>query len=65
MTRSRAFNRFNRATAKRRRRLLRALVPSLSVESESFGVAESTSQAKALRQKARQEEIFLDFLSLG
>ncbi len=59
MTRSRAFNRFNRFVAKRRRTTLRTAVPSLS---EDFSrLSEDSLHVKELRKQAWQDENLLDF----
>ncbi len=59
MTRSRAFNRFHRFTAKRRRKALRA---SLPIEEKEFAKASTPiDNSQKLRQQAWERALFLDF----
>ncbi len=60
MKRSRAFNRFNRFTAKRRRNDLRSDVPCMSEEFTK--ASRPIDQSQELREKALQKEAFSDFL---
>ncbi len=59
MTRSRAFNRFNRLNAKRRRRSLLAAIPELRDGSHN---SETIDCYSALRTKAFYKDGLLDFL---
>ncbi len=62
MKRSRAFNRFNRFTAKRRRNALRSDIPCMSEEFSK--VSEPIDQSQGLREKALQKEALSDFLDV-
>ncbi len=60
MARSRAFNRFNRFTAKRRRKALRSEV--LSVRDEIGKGDELIDHSQELRQQEFQREALMDFI---
>ena len=62
MSRSRSINRFNRLTAKRRRRALRAEVPSHGDTSTRIKVI---NHSFALRDQALKKEVFLDLIEPG
>ncbi|WP_320677066.1 hypothetical protein [Prochlorococcus sp. MIT 1300] len=59
MTRSRAFNRFHRFTAKRRRKALRAALP---IQETEYGkAASSIDNSEKLRRRAWERALVLDF----
>ena len=59
MQRSRALNRFKRFTAKRKRRSLRAEVPSLSENAPR--IIKPLNHVDQLREKAIEKELLMDF----
>ncbi len=60
MTRSRAFNRFHRFTAKKRRLSLRAAVPNLQDGIRAGN--EAVNQRKELHQRAWQKDLMLELI---
>ena len=60
MSRSRSLNRFNRFTAKSRRRVLRADLPDLREHSQIS--SQPFDHADQLRQQALDKEVFVDLL---
>ncbi len=58
MTRSRAENRSNRFTAKRKRRSLRAVLPALQADSMT---QKTIDHSQRMREKACEEEAIMDF----
>ncbi len=63
MSRSRALNRFNRVTAKKRRRSLRADVPSLNQEFRSL--SSSFDHSLDLLKDAQQKEALFDLMEVN
>ena len=63
MTRSRALNRFNRFTAKRRRRSLRSEVPSM--RDNANRIIKPINHADNLKDQAVEKEASLDLLEPG
>ena len=61
MTRSRAFNRFHRFSAKKRRRSLRAAVPNLQDVARSGN--EAVNHSEELRQRAWQKDLMLELIA--
>ena len=60
MTRSRAFNRFHRFTAKKRRLSLRAAVPNLQDDVPSGN--EAVNHREELNQRAWQKDLMLELI---
>tara|TARA_Y100001968_G_scaffold328358_1_gene375359 strand:+ start:1073 stop:1276 length:204 start_codon:yes stop_codon:yes gene_type:complete len=60
MSRSRALNRFNRFTAKKRRRALRSEVPSL--RGEEFCMNRQIDHSESLKDEALLKEVSMDLL---
>ncbi|KZR62455.1 MULTISPECIES: hypothetical protein [Prochlorococcus] len=60
MTRSRAFNRFHRFTAKKRRLSLRAAVPNLQDDIRSGN--EAVKHRKEPHQRAWQKDLMLELI---
>tara|TARA_B100001964_G_C14160018_1_gene566203 strand:- start:75 stop:275 length:201 start_codon:yes stop_codon:yes gene_type:complete len=61
MTRSRAFNRFHRFTAKKRRRSLLAAVPNLQDEVPQG--SKEVNHSEELRQRALQKDLMLELIA--
>ncbi len=61
MTRSRAFNRFHRFTAKKRRCSLRAAVPNL--QDDVRPGREAVNHSEELRQRAWQKDLMLELIA--
>ena len=60
MTRSRAFNRFHRFTAKKRKLSLRASVPNLQDDIRSGN--EAVNHREELNQRAWQKDLILELI---
>lgn len=60
MTRSRAFNRFHRFTAKRRRHALRAAIPALNTETNQG--TSSIDHSQALLKRAWQKDLMFELI---
>ena len=60
MTRSRAFNRFHRFTAKKRKLSLRASVPNLQDDIRSGN--EAVTHREELNQRAWQKDLILELI---
>ncbi|HGY5534811.1 MAG TPA: hypothetical protein ACN46U_04615 [Prochlorococcus sp.] len=60
MTRSRAFNRSHRFTAKKRRHALRAAIPDLNLGTNQ--ARKSVDHSQELRQQAWQKDLMLELI---
>ncbi len=60
MTRSRALNRSNRITAKRRRRALKTALPGM--QDDFCKTDQAFDHAKHLLEKASQKDVFLELI---